>query len=176
MLPRIVIFFALILIFEFLALRGLLKLVVKEKTRKNFILYYCLISVSVLITTIAYYAYNQLDNIPDYIQFRNFFNISALFVLNIGPKMVLSIFSIVDDIIVFFIYIFSRISKRKTEKIPLYTFRKIFLMSGIGLGLILFGNTIYGMVLGKSDFEIKHVIISSGKLPQSLDGLKIDKI
>jgi len=176
MLPRIIIFFTLILVFEFLALRSLLKLVVNEKKRKKLIRCYCLVSGSVLSATIAYYIYNQLDNVPDYVQFRNFFNISAIFVLNMGPKMVLSIFSIIDDAMVFVIFIFSVIRRQKIKKMPLFTVRKVILMAGVVLGLILFGNTIYGMVWGKSDIEIKRVNISSTKLPASFDGFRIAQI
>jgi len=176
MIHRIVIFIVVVLIFEFLAFRGLIKLIEKKKRRKIFIYFYWILSLLILMTSIAYYVYNQWLNVPDYIKVRSFFNISTISMLNLFPKIILSVFSTIDDIIVFLIFVIKRIMKRKVIKMPLYKARRVFLYSGLLLALFLFGNIIYGMAWGKNDLEIKRITISSEKLPQSFNGFKIAQI
>lgn len=176
MLTRIIVFFIIILTFEFLSLKGLLKFIKKKTIRQNFIRIYACVSLFIILFIVAYYIYNQMNSYPDHLQFRKFFNISAIFILNTAPKMIISFFSIIDDLIIFLYMIFKWLMKRKFEKMPLNTFRKIFLISGIALSVFLFGNIIYGMVWGKNDIEIKRVTITSDKLSQSFDGFKIAQI
>ena len=176
MIKRIIIFLVIIFFFEFLAFRGLLKLIENKKKRKIFSRLYWCFSAVLFLASIAYYIYNQQLDVPDYIQFRNFSNISSIYLLNLGPKIILSLFSIIDDLVVFLIFVFNWIIKRKKIKMPLNKARKVLLYSGLVLALFLFGNIIYGMVWGKDDIIINQITISSEKLPQSFNGFKIAQI
>jgi len=176
MMTRIIVFLIIVLLFEFLAFRGLLKLIKEKKRHKIVGLFYWGFTLVIVIILSAYYIYYQQLDIPDYVRFRHFFKILSLFILNFGPKICLSLFSILDDIFVFVIFVFNWIMKRNPKKMSLNRTRQVILCSGLLLALLLFVNIIYGMVWGKSDIEIKRITISSEKLHQSFDGFKIAQI
>ncbi len=173
MIIRILIFLAFLFLIEFLALRAILKLPKEKGTKRKIIRYYLTFSGLLMLATLVYYFFNQHAGIVDHIQFRRFFNLSALLILNLAPKIIISISSIIDDIIQLLLFILKSIFQKKIKK---FYFRRCILYTGFLLSLILEGTLIYGIGFGNSEIVINRINITNPKVPDSFDGFSIAHI
>jgi len=176
MIIKAILLFLLLLVFDFFALRSFLKLIHKPQKRKIFIRNYIIFSIIIIALIILYYTYNQYRELPDHVQFRNFFNITAVLVLILVPKIIIGIFGLTDDLLLIIKQLITKLLYKKWPNKRLTFFRKILLFSGFTLALYVFIITIYGIVWGKDEIEINYIEIKSSRIPQSFNGKRIAHI
>lgn len=175
MIVRILLFILFLFVIEWLALRGLLKVVHQPQRRKTIRTIYWLLALVMFVLTGAYYFYNVLSDTPDHIQFKRFFNLSALFVLNMAPKLILSLVSLIDDLLMFLMFLYKHIVKKNIGK--RFSHVRFGIMTvGLSLAAFLVVMLAHGMIAGKNDAVVKHVRVASPHVPDAFDGFTIAQI
>jgi len=175
-MSKLVYFIVFTVIVEFLALALLQALFENKRKKRRFVLLYVVIAFVILVLEGILYLVISKSKQPDYIQFRTYFNITAVILLNMAPKLILSIFSIVYYVVVFFKFflksVFGLTGKTKT----MIKIKHLFIYTSIVLSVLLFVNILYGIIKGVDELSINHVEIVSDRLPESFDGFKIIQI
>ncbi len=174
MIFRIILTFTIIFLIEFLAYRALRKFFTSATQRKKLKRIYLSVLGLLIGFVVIYYVVLQLWPLPDPVQFRKFFNITAILLLNVAPKIILIVFSLIDDLWQLFWRLWLYIRKHKYSKALLA--QKIIISSGLAAGIFMLITILYGMLWGKSNFKVEEVYVASSRLPESFDGFRIAHI
>ena len=132
----------------------------------------------ILLASIAYVLYlRPVEPAPRI--FNGYYYIVAFFIMVYFPKLVFILFHLTEDIVMFTersVKALSGYLRNKTTT-PFgeikVTRRKFLSRIGIIVALIPFLAVIYGMAIGRFDFQVTHKTIESGNLPASFDGFRI---
>lgn len=178
MFPLLV-FTVLILLIDLYAYKGLKLLLDRHVNRGIKIILkiaYWLVPL-LLLTSVIFVIYLKPIEVDPRI-FNASFYIIAFALMFYLPKLVFIIFQFIEDM-VFIVEKTVRVHTKHSQNIkkpkiyPLHIKRKYFSRTGILIAIIPFIAIIYGMVIGRFDFQITKVTIESKTLPASFDGLKI---
>ncbi len=93
--------------------------------------------------------------------FRAYYLFFGLFILFYLPKIIFTVFKLVD---LLFIQIF---------KIFNYTFPELFSYAGVFLGILIFLFALYGITYGKFHFKVREVTLQFGNLPEEFNNYRI---
>ncbi len=131
---------------------------------------YIAVSVVLVIYFIAHFLYVG-DPGFDYMKFRSFFLIFALYVLLYVPRLNFMGFIVLQSMFYFFKRIFTSSSNYKVRRSSRrsYGIQKI----GLFVSLLTFVLVLYGMIWGKSDFIARENTIYFEDLPKGFEGFKI---
>jgi predicted MPP superfamily phosphohydrolase len=148
-----------------------------SRALRKFSLIYWAISVAFVLYFIIH---ASIIGIPgnDFVKYRSYFVVFAIFVLLYLPKFIMAIFILIDDLLHISIFIILRILN-KIQRANFSVFMRSYRFlsySGFFLGIILFFFTLYGITKGTTDFRVKEVNISYNNLPNAFDGFKIAHI
>ncbi|MDD3877732.1 MAG: metallophosphoesterase [Bacteroidales bacterium] len=99
---------------------------------------------------------------------------TGIFLLTFIPKLILILFSLIYYIIGFLLWLLKKITYIKSNLFN--RFRKIWMYTGLIISAFMFLQVVYGMVWGKSNFEVEEINISSDRIPSSFDGFRIAQI
>ncbi len=146
----------------------------KKKLKRNGQYIFWGISFSIILYFIIFIIIEKKSSQPDYIVYRNYFNLSGLFVLIYIPKVIFILFVFIELII--------RLIANLTHKIKPIPFlaklSTIKVMSGLGVlvMLIVFGIILNGIINGKTNYQTEYVSVSFKNLPKNFNNLKIAQI
>ncbi|NVO01854.1 MAG: metallophosphoesterase [Bacteroidetes bacterium] len=151
-----------------------------SKFKKLIFLGFWTIDFAFVLFCIIYSIIIKNSGKPDYVQYRNFFTIFGAFILIAFPKLLFTIFSVINDLLILTNLIFRNnyskpavISKRVGVRKKRFN---LILKTGLYASLIFLGFLIYGIIIGRYDFTVEKVSITSPKVPKSFDGFKIVQI
>lgn len=149
-------FVMVILLIELLAYLGIIQLLPDKKLRKRIGILYWFISGLFLATWML--AFLNPDKIRETTNYQFFYFVISLSVLNIFPKMLIGLFTIISTPF--------RLQKSKRAS-------KVILLSGLIISLGMLTSICYGILLGRKNIRIEKVEIPLKVLPDTLDGLRI---
>jgi len=110
---------------------------------------------------------------------KSFSLLFGLTVVSLSPKLIITPFLLIEDIVRIFIYSFQKITSILYLNQMEPTFigrRKIVSQISIGLAVIPFLGLIYGIVRGKYDYRVHKVDVFFDDLPLEFDGFKITQL
>ncbi|HOT88580.1 MAG TPA: metallophosphoesterase, partial [Bacteroidales bacterium] len=146
----------------------------KKKLKRNGQYIFWGISFSIILYFIIFIIVEKKSSQPDYIVYRNYFNLSGLFVLIYIPKVIFILFVFIELIIRLIANLIHKI-----KPIPfLEKLSAIKVISGVGVlvMLIVFGIILNGIINGKTNYQTEYVSISFKNLPKNFNNLKIAQI
>ena len=110
-------------------------------------------------------------------------SISTLFFLTAPPKILISLFLIIDDVIRLGKWLINKIASK--SETPMETVQKVsegisrndFLVNtALGSGALLAGTMSYGILSGAHDYRLRKKVLYLPNLPKSFDGITIAQI
>ncbi len=123
-----------------------------------------------------------LISIQDLRQARNYsfvFNLVALFMLFLLPKLVIIAFHLVEDVLQGLRWLWAKLAPGADDVVPgAGTITRLRFLSQIGLALaaIPFAGVLYGITHGRRNFRVERVKVKAPGLPPAFDGLRIVQI
>lgn len=175
-MSKLVFFLIFTFLTELLALRLCAALFENRRQRRKFIVIYIIIAVAMLaIEGIMYLSIGKSKQ-PDYIQFRTYFNITAVIVLNLAPKLILSVFSMGYHISLFIGYIMKLFVRPDIGRKYPRKIKRAYILTGLVLSALLFVNIAYGILWGGEGITVNRMEIVSTRLPEAFNGFKIVQI
>jgi len=108
-------------------------------------------------------------------QHSNIYILSGLFILIYIPKLFIFVFTLLDYFINLIGLIISKIrANPSTQSVGTKISRSMFLSNlGFLTGAILFGNLLWGILVGKTDYALNRINLKFKNLPPEFEGFKI---
>jgi hypothetical protein len=173
------VFTTLILAIDFYSYRGIKKLSANYSGRIKRIIFILFWFIPlILILGIILFAF--INKSIDPANFLKYFHlISGTFILFYVPKLVFTIFNLLDDLVLLFKKLFSKkeinLSEINPEKSPI-TRGQFLTRVGIVMAGVPFLSIAYGIKWGRFNYTIRNHTLSFINLPKSFDGLRIVQI
>jgi len=173
------IFFLLvfIIIIDFATYAGIgrtFRLKEKPKSRKITRIVFWGFTIIFFLFSLVYFIILRSSDKADFIIFRSYFLLTGLFVLFYLPKLLFSIFLLIEAILRLLAMLLNRLFKAKVLKWIERT--RILSFTGIVVAAGMFIAVLEGITIGRTDFKTIHVVTPFKNLPKSFDGLKIAQL
>ncbi len=107
-----------------------------------------------------------------------YYGVGLLFLFYL-PKLIIIVSQLIDDVLKLFFKLLKTIFSKWKTMLTLsdYVGKSLILLKiGSVFSLILFFAFLYGMTIGKFNYEVKKEVVSFANLPKSFDGLRIVQI
>ena len=132
---------------------------------------------SILLASVVYVLYLRPVE-PSPRIFNGYYYIVAFTTMFYLPKLVFILFHLTEDIVLIterFVKVLDGYFRKRITPFGEIngTRRKFFSRTGVIIALIPFFAVIYGMAIGRFDFQVINKTIESGNLPSSFDGFRI---
>jgi predicted MPP superfamily phosphohydrolase len=146
----------------------------KPKSRKITRIVFWGFTIIFFLFSLVYFIILRSSDKADFIIFRSYFLLTGLFVLFYLPKLLFSIFLLIEAILRLLAMLLNRLFKAKVLKWIERT--RILSFTGIVVAAGMFIAVLEGITIGRTDFKTIHVVTPFKNLPKSFDGLKIAQL
>ena len=146
----------------------------KKKLKRDSQYIFWGISFSIILYFIIFIIVEKKSTQPDYIVYRNYFNLSGLFVLMYVPKIIFLLFVFIELIIRFIAHLIHKM--KSLSFLAKLSTTKVISVMGILMMFIAFGIILNGIIYGKTNYKTEYVSISFKNLPKNFNNLKIAQI
>lgn len=169
-MDRIIIFIAIVLVFDFLTFRALTNTLNQHVPDSKALWQWVYIGFALFTLVFLVIAMFNFNGITNSRQGLVNFGL-GLFVCTIVPKLLISSLYLIEVLIGFGQSAIEYFTK--PNPVDGSSRRHFLSQIGIASGALLFGSLVYGVVRGKFSFKIHNADIFSSRIPKSFDGLKI---
>ena len=171
----IIIILAFVILIDIAVYSGIKRVFnISKKTVRNI---FWSFTILFIIFSIIYVLIVKNSSKPDYVLYRSYFMLTGFFVLIYLPKLLLSIFFLVEFSLRFISILLNRLFKTGVNSILNKIAKTRFLsFTGIVISIAMFFIVLEGITIGKTDFKTNHVTVYFKNLPKSFDGLRIAHI
>ena len=175
---RIILLFATLIVIDGLLAWGLKRMLPaskrKGKSGKRFLWMHFSFSLLFIAYAITHFLIIR-QHYHGYADYRQLFFITGLFILIYLPKLVVLVFIVAENALLFFLQFLSYLFQNKRHYEFVKRVRKFKLLSWMGYiaGWILFVICIYGATVTRTDYQVVEETIKSKRIPPAFDGLRI---
>lgn len=156
----------------FFALKHAFRMKQEILLKKRFNYIFWASSVLIALAGFTYFLFLRLSSKPDYIIYRNYFNLTGFIFIFYIPKIFLGIFYTVELILRGIAVILKKINTGNRIIRFLASFR-IFTITGIIISVISFFIIVHGIFTGRTDYTVEHINLTCSELPKNFDGVRI---
>lgn len=155
-----------------LAFKGYISRGVYQATASKAVqMWYTIISMSTFIFGIVILVRTFPNGIIGLTVFQNFS--IALMLSIVICELILGLFFLADDFVLFTNWLSNRNSDALAENIDTNTRRRFIKTAGLALSTLPFASFLYGITKGKYDFKVINQTLTFADLPKAFDGFKI---
>ncbi len=179
MIIALILFILFVISIDFFSFLGIKRLTsrLKDTTRSRILKSYLIFGFAFIAFAITFSLMIHFSNDQDFEKYRNFFWIFGFFMAIYFPKILFITFIIIDFLIAFIVFVLKKtIFRNNMVWITKFSGFKIFSKTGIVAAFLFFVIIIYGIFIGRTNFEVSHVVVKSQKLPESFENFKIAQI
>lgn len=179
MILALIVFILFVIIIDYISFLGIKRLVarLKEKTRKRILKGYIVFGIAFIAFAISISLLIHFSNAKDFEKYRNFFWLFGFFMALYFPKILFIVCFLLDQFLTLFVFILKKtILGNKFNFITKLPGYKIFTKTGLVSSFLFILIILYGIFIGRTNFEVSNVVIKSDKLPQSFEHFKIAQI
>jgi uncharacterized protein len=175
---RVSVFIAFLIVTDTLLFFGFRRMLFrktpKKRYRQRFTIAYFLFILLFILYAILHFLILKYGTY-DYYSYRDYFFITAAFILIYVPKAVMLVFVLTENIVLFFIQFISFIFQNRRHYEFVRRIKRFKLISWIGFitGTATFIFLLYSMLVTRTDFKLVNQTVVFKNLPASFDGTKI---
>ncbi len=158
---------------------GLKRLFAKRSLRpykRLAILVFWLLDVFFIIFSLSWLFYIRGKDIPDFTLYRLHFYLVGAYMLVFLPKLLFALFVLIHDLKNLLADFYIRLHRSVTapsKAIHALLHSKIVLVAGVFAAVIIFSWTLYGLTIGRHQFQVETADLYFEDLPSSFDGYRI---